>query len=77
MSDDFIIIRDSDTKSETVLKNDLTNQLTSNIDKIFASKAVSKTHFTKFNVQLKVIYFHLIYLLNIAFILKRNKYMMN
>lgn len=49
MSDDFIIIRDSDTKSETVLKNDLTNQLTSNIDKIFASKAVSKTHFTKFS----------------------------
>ena len=49
MSDDFIIIRDSDTKTETALKNDLINQLTNNVNKTFALKAVSKTHFTKFS----------------------------
>lgn len=49
MSDDFIIIRDSDTKTETALKNDLINQLTNNVNNTFALKAVSKTHFTKFS----------------------------
>ena len=61
MSDDFIIIRDSDTKTETALKNDLINQLTNNVNKTFALKAVSK-HTSPNLVQLRVIYFRLNYL---------------
>ena len=49
MSDEFAIIRDSDTKSEDMVKEILENQLNSNLDSEFASKAISKTHITKFS----------------------------
>ena len=49
MSDEFAIIRDADTKSEDMVKEILENQLNSNLDSEFASKAISKTHITKFS----------------------------
>lgn len=49
MSDEFAIILDSDTKSEVMVKEILENQLNSNIDSEFASKAISKTYITKFS----------------------------
>lgn len=49
MSDEFAIIRDSDTKSEDMVKEILENQLNSNLDSEFVSKAISKTHITKFS----------------------------
>lgn len=49
MSDEFAIIRDADTKSEDKVKEILENQLNSNIDSEFASKAISKTYITKFS----------------------------
>lgn len=48
-SDEFAIIRDADTKSEDMVKEILENQLNSNLDSEFASKAISKTHITKFS----------------------------
>ena len=49
MSDEFAIIRDADTKSEDMVKEILENQLNSNLDSEFASKAIPKTHITKFS----------------------------
>lgn len=49
MSDEFTIIRDADTKSEDMVKEILENQLNSNIDSEFVSKAISKTYITKFS----------------------------
>lgn len=49
MSDEFAIIRDADTKSKDMVKEILENQLNSNLDSEFASKAISKTHITKFS----------------------------
>lgn len=49
MSDEFAIIRDADTKSEDMVKEILENQLNSNLDSEIASKAISKTHITKFS----------------------------
>lgn len=49
MSDDFAIVRDSDTKSEDKVKQILTEQLNSNISDEFASKAILKTYITKYS----------------------------
>ena len=49
MSEDFAIIRDADTMSYDTIKEILCNQLNSNVDSDFASKAISKTHITKFS----------------------------
>lgn len=49
MSDEFAIIRDADTRAEDKVKEILENQLNSNIDSEFASKAISKTYITKFS----------------------------
>lgn len=56
MSDEFAIIRDADTKSEDMVKEILENQLNSNLDSEFASKAISKRILQNLAL-LKVIYF--------------------
>jgi predicted ATP-dependent endonuclease of OLD family len=49
ISDEFAIIRDADTKPEDMVKRILMQQLDSNVDNEFASKAISKTYITKFS----------------------------
>ena len=49
ISDEFAIIRDADTKSDDMVKRILIQQLNSNVDGEFASKAILRTHITKFS----------------------------
>lgn len=49
ISDEFAIIRDADTKTEDMVKRILIQQLNSNVDSEFASKAISKTYITQFS----------------------------
>lgn len=49
ISDEFVIIRDADTKSDDMVKRILIQQLNSNVDGEFASKAILRTHITKFS----------------------------